>query len=227
MTTASSTTHRAAPAAERRCVLFGSQGSGSAAIEAALAVCGVPFRLVSAASWDAGSALDELAAANPLLQIPALRLPDGSVLTESAAILIHLGLTYPEAGLLPADASARDQAIRGLVFIAANCYAAIGVIDYPERWCAAATAPMKERIRRAARQRLHAHWDVFADQFAGPGASFAGGAPGALELLAAVVSKWSGARTHLRKTRPAFLASLQRIESDPRVAAVFARHWPT
>ena len=29
----------------------------------------------------------------------------------------------------------RAQALRGLVFIAANCYAAIGVIDYPERWC--------------------------------------------------------------------------------------------
>ena len=35
-----------------------------------------------------------------------------------------------------------------------SSYAAIGVIDYPERWCADATAPMKERIRRAARQRF-------------------------------------------------------------------------
>jgi GST-like protein len=207
-------------------VLFGAPGSGSAAIEAALARCGVPFRLVSAASWDAGSALDELAAVNPLRQIPVLQLPDGSVLTESAAILIHLALTHPGAGLLPAAPRARDQAIRGLVFIAANCYAAIGVIDYPERWCADATAPMKERIRRAARQRLHAHWDMFADQFAAPGGFFTGAAPGALELLAAAVSKWSGARAHLRISRPAFLASLEQIEADPQVTAVFARHWP-
>ena len=207
-------------------VLFGSAGSGSAAIEAALGRCGLPFRIVDAASWDAASALDELAAVNPLRQIPVLCLPDGSVLTESAAILIHLGLAHPASGLLPTDPSGRDQAIRGLVFIAANCYAAIGVIDYPERWCDDATAPMKSRIRRAARQRLYAHWDVFADQFAAPGRFFTDEALGALELLAAVVSRWSGTRAHLRKARPSFLASLERIDADPRVAPVFARHWP-
>ena len=47
-----------------------------------------------------------------------------------------------------------------------------------------------------------------------------------LDLLAAVVSKWSGTRAHLATSRPAFRALLTRIEDDPRVAAVFARHWP-
>jgi glutathione S-transferase len=39
----------------------------------------------------ADSAQDELQRVNPLGQIPTLVAPDGSVLTESAAILIHLG----------------------------------------------------------------------------------------------------------------------------------------
>ena len=207
-------------------VLYGSQGSGSAAIEAALGLCEVPLRIVSAASWDAASALAELERVNPLRQIPALVLPDGTVLTESAAILIHLGLAHPDSGLLPSEAAARDQAIRGLVFIAANCYAAIGVIDYPERWCAGATKPMKERIRRGARERLHRHWEVFADTFPAPGAFLGGAMPGALDLLAAVVSKWSGARAHVRTARPGFSALLGRIDAHPRVAPVFARHWP-
>lgn len=208
--------------------LYGSQGLGSAAVEAALELCAVPFRIVSAASWDAGSALAELEAANPLMQIPTLVLPDGAVLTESAAILIHLGLAHPACGLLPADAPSRDQAIRGLVFIAANCYAAIGVIDYPERWCADATKPLKERIRRGARARLHRHWEIFADTFSVtvPGPFLGGAAPGALDLLAAVVSKWSGARAHVRAARPEFSALLQRIDAHPQVAPVFARHWP-
>ena len=207
-------------------VLYGSQGSGSAAIEAALGLCEVPLRIVSAASWDAASALAELEGVNPLRQIPALVLPDGTVLTESAAILIHLGLAHPASDLLPSEAAARDQAIRGLVFIAANCYAAIGVIDYPERWCAGATKPMKERIRRGARERLHRHWEVFADTFPAPGAFLGGAMPGALDLLAAVVSKWSGARAHVRTARPGFSALLGRIDAHPRVAPVFARHWP-
>jgi GST-like protein len=205
--------------------LFGSKGSGSASAEAALTVAGIEFRIVDAASWDPGPGLDELTRVNPLAQIPTLLLPDGSVLTESAAILIHLGLAHPASGLLPADAAARAQTLRGLVYIAANCYAAIGLIDYPERWCAEPDEKTNKRIKTGATQRLHHLWDVFADTF--PARPFLGGAQlGALDLLAAVVSKWSGSRKHLATSRPAFSALLARIESEPRVAPIFARHWP-
>src|SRR5512143_3298350 len=114
--------------------LYGSKGSGSAAIEAALVMTGAPYKLVSAASWDAGSAIEELRAVNPLVQVPTLLIADGTVLTESAAILIHLGLVHPGSGLLPEAPAARAAAIRGLVYIAANCYSAISVTDFPERW---------------------------------------------------------------------------------------------
>ncbi len=205
--------------------LFGSKGSGSASAEAALTVAGIEFRSVDAASWDAGPGRDELTRVNPLCQIPTLLLPDGSVLTESAAILIHLSLAHPDSGLLPADAAARAQTLRGLVYIAANCYAAIGIIDYPERWCADADDATNKRIQAGSRQRLHYLWEVFADTF--PARPFLGGANlGALDLLAAVVSRWSGSRQHLATARPAFSALLARIENEPRVAALFARHWP-
>ena len=53
-------------------------------------------------------------------------------------------------------------------YIAANCYAAISIIDYPERWCAEADADeaVKERIRAGTRARLHRHWEMFADSSA-------------------------------------------------------------
>ena len=44
--------------------------------------------------------------------------------------------------------------------------------------------------------------------------------------LAAVVSKWSGARAYLKAHRPEFFATLERIERHASVAPVFARHWP-
>jgi GST-like protein len=206
-------------------VLYGSQGSGSATAELALEAAGAPYRQVRASSWEPDSALAELAQVNPLKQIPTLQLPDGSVLTESAAILIHLGLAHPGAKLLPSDGPQRAQAIRGLVFIAANCYSAISICDYPERWCDSADDDVKKRIVRGTRQRLHQHWDMFADLF--PAKPFLNGStPGALDFMAAVVSRWSGARAHLRKSRPAFSETLARIEAQPLVAAVFARHWP-
>lgn len=205
-------------------VLYGYAGSGSAAVEAALSLAGLPYRVVDAATWDGASALEELRAANPLQQIPALRWPDGQVMSESAAILIELGLRHPASGLLPPSPEGRAQAIRGLVYIVANCYAAIGIIDYPERWCSPAEAPHCEAVKAGARQRLHALWEVFADTFAGT-PWLSGDRLGALDLLAAVVSKWSGARAHLASARPAFSALLSRIDQHPVAAPVFARHW--
>ncbi|SFD26404.1 glutathione S-transferase family protein [Collimonas sp. OK412] len=204
--------------------LYGFKGSGSAVVELALELAGLPYRLVEAASWEPGSALEELQQLNPLRQIPTLQLPDGSILTESAAILLHLGLAHPAAGLLPAAETQRAQAIRGLVYIAANCYAAIGVIDFPERWCANADDAVKEQIREGTRARLHSYWEIFADTY--PASPFLNGASlGLLDLMAAVVSKWSGARPHLARVRPAFFALVERVQADPKVAPVWRRHW--
>ena len=214
-------------------VLFGSRNSGSAAVEAALEMAKAPYRIVDAATWrkkDDAATFAQLQRANPLHQIPTLVCPDGTVLAESAAILIHLGLAHPRAKLLPADRSQRAQAIRAMVFIAANCYAAIGVIDYPERWHGKGDKDADERLRKGARRRLHTLWCVFADTFAADAAKkksafLFGEQPGAADLLAAVVSRWSGARKHLAGQRPVFHALLERIEAHPRVAPVIERHW--
>jgi GST-like protein len=207
--------------------LYGKKGSGSASTQVALEVIGAPYRIVETASWDTNDAYVELLKVNPMGQIPTLVLEDGSALSESAAILMHLGHAHPEAGLLPQEASARAQALRGLVFVPANCYSAISIIDYPERWCEGADNDdaLKDRIRAGTRARLHRHWEIFADLF--PARPYLGGTQlGALDILAAVVSKWSGSRKHLEQARPAFHQTLMRIEAHPKVAAVFAQHWP-
>lgn len=205
--------------------LYGTQGSGSAAIEAALAVAGLEARLVDAASWQPSPGLEELKRVNPLAQIPTLVLDDGGVLTESAAILIHLGLVHPQSGLLASEPSQRAQQIRGLVYVAANCYAGIGILDYPDRWYPEPDEAVRQAMQTRGRARMHELWQIFADQFpARPWLS--GDRLGALDLLAATVSKWSGARAALAASRPQFAQLLARVEADPRVAPVWARHWP-
>ncbi|VVO64120.1 glutathione S-transferase [Pseudomonas sp. B21128] len=203
--------------------LYGHRNSGAAAIEAALELCQIAYRFIDIEA--STEAAEDLAKLNPLKQIPTLQLPDGSVLTESAAILIHLGLTFPKSGLLPAKADERDQAIRGLVYIVSNCYAAIGVVDYPERWLVMPDEASQQNLIAGARQRLHWSWEVFADQFSAE-LYLDDETPGALDVLAAVVTRWAGSREHLRQTRPGFYAWLQRIDRHPVLAPVFARHWP-
>ena len=203
--------------------LYGSPGSGSAAVEMGLRAAGLEYRVVRASTWEPGPALDELRRVNPLGQIPTLVEPDGAVLTESAAILIHLALARPEAALLPADPTARARALRGLVYLAANCYSAISVCDYPERWTTAADDDARERVRTAARANLHRAWEIFADEYVDDPALGAE-PPGALAFLAVVVSQWSGARQHLAQARPAFHELIDRLERHPRLAAVLAEH---
>ena len=208
-------------------ILFGSMGSGSAAAECGLVLAGAPYRVVEAASWEQNAERAELQAANPLCQVPTLRLPDGAVLTESAAILMHLGLAFPQSELLSQDVAQRDQALRGLVYIPANCYSCITVLDYPERFTTATDEASLAAVRAGTRERLHKHWDIFADVFPVQAGGFlAGERPGALDILAAVVSRWGGARQHAKASRPAFAALLERVEAHASVAGVFARHWP-
>jgi len=205
--------------------LYGKKGSGSATIEAALTIAGAPYRMVETASWETNDAFRDLLKINPIGQIPTLALSDGSALSESAAILIHLDAAHPAAGLLPRDESARAQAIRGLVFIAANCYSAITVLDFPERFYQDIDDSARDHLRAGTKARLHRHWEIFADMF--PARPFlTGNDIGALDLYAAVVTKWSGSRAHLAQHRPPFHAALTKVETHPKVAAVFARNWP-
>jgi GST-like protein len=204
--------------------LYGFKGSGSASVEMALKVAGLPYRIVNAASWEPGPGLDELRQVNALAQIPTLVLPDGSVMTESAAILVQLGLAAQPGLLLPAGERERAQAIRGLVYIPANCYSCITILDYPERFTSAGDKESLDKVRAGTRARLHKHWEIFADTFR-PAPFLNGAAPGALDFFAAVVSRWAGTRAHLREARPDFSALLARIESHPSVADVFKAHW--
>lgn len=204
--------------------LYGFKGSGSASVEMALRVLGADYRIVNAASWEPGPGLEELRGVNPLAQIPTLVLPGGSVMTETAAILIHLGLHSKPGLLLPADDAKRAQSLRGLVYIPANCYSCITVIDYPERFTTAKDKESHDAIRAGTRERLHKHWDIFADTFTGS-PFLNGDHPGALDFFAAVVSRWSGTRPHLKEHRPEFSKLLDRIEAHPSVADVFQSHW--
>lgn len=204
--------------------LYGAPQSGSAAIEMALRAIGLPYETVRAATWEPGPGLEALKRLNPLGQVPTLVLDDGTVVSESVAILLHLALAHPQAALLPAGPSERAVALRALVFVAANCYSAVSVSDYPERWTASRSASARAQVRQAARAQLHQAWEHFARLFGTPGPLWLQPQPGALAFLAVVVSQWSGARAHLAAVAPEFHQRLLSLEDHPRLQAVLREH---
>ncbi|GGM20060.1 glutathione S-transferase [Pseudomonas asuensis] len=206
--------------------LFGAEGSGSAAIEIALKYCDVDYQLVTASSWLAGEGSDVLKQLNPLTQVPTLVTDDGTVLTESAAIMIFLGLEFPSSGLLSRNHIERSQQLRSLVYIAANCYSPIGIIDYPERWLPTSAEEHLNLLKVGAKLRLYDHWNKFSDLF-GSTAFWHPESPCAPEILTSVVTRWSGTREYLSASRPDFYDSLLLIDCQPIVCSVNQRHWCT
>lgn len=64
---------------------------------------------------------------NPMGQVPALRTPEGWLLTENAAVLQYLAESFPDAGLLPADPDGRARVRQWLGFIGTELHKAVFV----------------------------------------------------------------------------------------------------
>lgn len=69
----------------------------------------------------------EFLALNPMGKLPTLILPDGTVMTETAAILAHLADCFPQAGLAPAPATPERATYYRWLFFAPSCLEPAGV----------------------------------------------------------------------------------------------------
>jgi GST-like protein len=81
---------------DKRYVVYGQKGTGSVPVEATLLLLGEPYEVI-----ERGPSEDR-PAGNPMQQVPVLALPNGELMTESAAILIHLADSHPAARMSPA-----------------------------------------------------------------------------------------------------------------------------
>ncbi|MDX8467679.1 glutathione S-transferase family protein [Mesorhizobium sp. VK23B] len=115
--------------------LYTRPGSGGFVVEAALAMAGAPFQQIDVPKKDPPD--PAFLAISPLNQVPALTLPDGRSMTESAAICILLAERHPDAGLAPESGSpARADFLRWMAFMSSVLYPAILRLYYAHRYTA-------------------------------------------------------------------------------------------
>ena len=144
-------------------ILYTADGSGGDAVEAALKIIGAPYERVEIATWESEANRERMAAVNPMRQIPALILPGGEVMTESAAILIWLADRHPDAQLAPApDHPQRAQFLRWMSFISASIYSMYWVRDVPSRL--AADAAGETAILERTNERIADRWRIMDSQ---------------------------------------------------------------
>ena len=160
---------------------------------------------------------------NPMAQIPALKLPDDSVLTESAAIMWHLAEAVPDAAITRAVStpSLRAQLVRWLVFLAAHPYQGEHHYARPQR---ATTDPNGHKsVREAARIAIDKAWSV-VESALNPGPYLLGRAPSAADIFAFMIANWHPEANALWARQPR-LAALCDAISERHCVQQVQQYW--
>lgn len=200
--------------------LYGRDAWGSAIVEAQLAWYGLPYRRIDVDNLlKSEQARDALAAINPLAQVPALLLPDGRLMTESAAITLLLADGRGGRALVPGEgAIQRAPFLRWLVFLVANIYPTFTYVDIPARFVPDADA-QKGFVDTVADYRL-ALWRLVEEAAAAPW--FLGERFSALDLYINVMTKWTPRRPWFVAHCPKLAAIAQRAQALPDLAPAWA-----
>lgn len=202
--------------------LYARSGAGSVAVEALLAILGVAHEVVDVPKNPDGSAPDWYRAINPRAEVPALQLPDGSIMTESAAMMIHVADCHAEAGLAPKPGTPeRAQYLRWLVYLSATVYSTDLRLFYSNRY---STDPAHaDAIRAKASADLVHDYAIFEGGL-GSGPFILGSKMSAADIYAAMLIGWSDDFAGLAKAKPKLKALYDQVKSHPKIAPVWARN---
>jgi len=206
--------------AAKRFTLYGVKGWGSTLVESMLAVAGIDYDFIDLPEFEKpGPNHDRLAAINPLVQVPTLVLPDGMVMTESAAIALHISEIAPGAGLAPPPGDPdRPHFLRWLVWMVANIYPTFTYGDFPERW----TSDTK-RLFDATEDYRKRLWRQLDGEAGAP--FFLGSRFSAIDVYLAAMIHWRPRRLWFEAEAPRLLANAEEAMKRPEVGEVMKRNF--
>ena len=204
--------------------LYGAEGSGSIAVEAALTLLQLPYTLIEGATWAHESARERIAPVNAMRQVPTLILPDGEIMTESAAILIDLADRHPAARLAPAIGdSRRRQFLRWMVYVSSAIYSLHWI--KPDVTRIGAPAESRDAVVDAVHERIAFCWQNMDAQIT-PGRYLIGDDLTVLDLYVTVVSRFGPWRKRFYAAAPKMTPVVKRVDAEPRLAEFWAKRFP-
>jgi len=201
--------------------LYGCNGCGSAAIEALLRLYGEE---VSCTRWDWNdeAAWSKFATVSAQRQVPTLVLSDGTVMTESAAMVCWLVQRFPGSPLLPASDSQRALMYRWLIYISVHMYTPIGVKDFPARWLT--DAAHHDALKAGAIERIKAAWQLMEAEVS-PAPFLLGDTMTALDVYCAMVARFTPGAKWSAEHCPKIAGAARATEENPVVREVFTFHF--
>jgi glutathione S-transferase len=200
--------------------LYGRPGSGSLAVQVALEEMGAPYERI----WVGREAADvaRFRATNPTGRVPALALPDGTVMFESAAMLIHLALCHTPSALAPPPGTRRHAAfLQWIVFLSANVYEAALRAYYSARYSTRGEQDA-EFIRDQGTRDYYAHLAVVTQGLA---PYVLGDEYSIADVYLYMLASWyPGDKAELYARLPRLKTHSERVSARPAVVKVEADH---
>ena len=202
--------------------LIASKGCGSAIIEMALALSGLSHRVTMIPYLKPGPDRDRLVSLNPLGQVPTLILPDGMVMTESAAMILHINDAAPQAGLVP-PGTLKDRAAfyNLLIVLVGAIYPTFTFGDDPKQFRLddGAAATLREQTD-ARRMRIWQHVELHIS----PAPYALGAELSAIDLYLATMTAWRPGRAWFAEHCPRISAAATAAMRNPIIADVIERN---
>jgi len=167
---------------------------------------------------------DEYLAINPRGQVPALELADGSILTESAAIALHIADNHPDSGLLPPmGSSQRAQVYRWLFFAVANIYEADLRFYYSEVY--SGDPGCADPIKSQARIDMDAAWDLVEKEL-GDGPYLLGDNYSVIDPYLLMLSQWHEDTRELYQRCPRLMKLCEAVKARSACQAIWKQNYP-
>ena len=205
----------------KRPLLVGSAGCGSIIVECAFKLAGIAYDYEEVDYADDSPTRVRLLEVNPLAQVPTLVLPDGSVMTESLAMLHWIQDQVSAAPLIPPPGDpARVPFYRWAVFLVAAVYPTYTYGDDGKKWVAG-----DAKAAQALRDSTNAHRQKLLKQMEGACASphFLGARFSAIDLYLAAMSHWRPGRKWWSQEVPKLLAAADAASAKPEVGDIIRR----
>jgi glutathione S-transferase len=198
--------------------LYSHDGSGGFAVEAALTKAAAPHKVVVVDTAKGDQNRPDFVAINPMRQVPALVLPDGTVMTESAAMVIHLANVFPDKGLAPTSAtSAHARFLRWMLFMAANLYEGDLRYYYPDRYTSDPNGI--PGVKAAGAAHMMKSFGI-VDEALASGPFLCGSALTMADAYLAMLTAWSPEPITSRR----IMAVREAVAADPQIAPLWRRH---
>jgi GST-like protein len=195
--------------------LLGTKGSGSLIVEAALIIAKVPYTFVET-NYEVPADLERLLKINPTGQIPTMILPDGQLLTESAAMINYIHLISPETKLIPTELNQNMRYWRWICFIIGSVYPTFNYGDEPAKWTDQKSAEHLRQSTDEWRKKLMLQMEqeagdgYFLNEFSG------------IDIYLAVMTSWRPRVKWFKDHCPKITKIVETVYQKPELARVMS-----